>query len=88
MIEWNDLHFNGFAMNECHVFNLGKYVGVMSIDMFRPMGDRLKEHLYQTAFVYVKYRKGAATHWWRPDGTPRTSGDVPKDYIAMAALLG
>ncbi len=80
--------FHGLDIEQCYVFNLGFYLGVMTIDMFRPMGDRLKESLYQNAFIYIPRYKDKPPYWWRADGTPRSSGDVPKEYIAMAALLG
>lgn len=92
--------WNGGLFSDYLVFNQGKYLGVLTEEMFnqmaRPMAGAPRGAVakdgYNTAFLYNKREEiipgnFANKRWWRLDGTPRLKEDIPKDYLTMVLLL-
>ena len=76
----------------CHLFYSGKYVEELS---FFPSMRYLGPELYNGAFVWIDPRPepGQILHWYtprdwyRPDGTPYPTEQVPPELRALALLL-
>lgn len=92
--------WNGGVLVDYLVFNEGKYIGVLTPELFSLMCNPLtgaprgakptKE--YQYAFIYnrlpvIPNGNWANKRWWRTDGTPCTNEEIPKDYLAMVLIL-
>lgn len=79
--------FNGGRAEEYHVFENGKYRGRLDQVMIE---NFLTPAKWDKEFTFIFHTKKPENHmfqWFRADGTPMRSGDVPKAYIAMATLV-
>lgn len=92
--------WNAGAHEDYLVFNKGKYVGVLTLELFNVMVNSMEgayrggvpNKEYEHAFIYnrkpvISGGNFANKRWWKPDGSPALPEDVPKEYIVMATLL-
>jgi hypothetical protein len=81
---------NGGPVKDYHVFMGTEYLGTLDMVWLKIYNSALLVDMnkyYQTAFIYHHTNRPVHFKWWRPDGTPRSSGDVPKAFIVMATLV-
>lgn len=79
--------FNGGRADSYHVFENGKYRGRLDQVMIENFLTPAKWDKEFTFIFHVKPVGDFPNQWFRADGTPMRSGDVPKAYIAMATLV-
>lgn len=79
--------FNGGRAQDYHVFENGKYRGRLDKVMVENFLTPTKLDKEFTFIFHTKVEDGHLFQWFRADGTPMRSGDVPKAYIAMATLV-
>jgi hypothetical protein len=92
VIDSSEIPFaNGGPVKDYHVFCGAEYLGTLDkvwFDIYQgAYPTKAKDKIYNNAFIYHHTNRAVQFKWWRMDGTPRSSGDVPKAFIVMATLV-